>query len=210
MDHASTTGEPDPAAATTKDPVCGMTVIPGKARGGSATHGGQEYWFCNPKCRDKFLANPDAYLVRLASPPAAPPPASAHAQRPLLPVSPPTPAPGTSPAPAAITYTCPMHPEVRRPDRGDCPDCGMALEADVPAAHTEYVCPMHPEIVRAEPGSCPICGMALEPRTVTLDAANPELRDMTRRFAVSAALTAPLLVQSMAEMLGVSIDAWLS
>src|SRR5262249_9423187 len=64
-----------------------------------------------------------------------------------------------------------------------------------------------PEIVQAEPGSCSICGMALEPRTVTLDAENPELRDMTRRFAISAALTAPLLVQSMAEMLGASIAA---
>jgi Cu+-exporting ATPase len=83
----------------------------------------------------------------------------------------------------------------------------MALEPDVPAVGIEYVCPMHPEIVQREPGSCPICGMALEPRTAALDADNPELRDMTRRFAVSAALTAPLVVQSMAEMLGAPIHA---
>ena len=50
---------------------------------------------------------------------------------------------------------------------------------------------MHPEIIRREPGFCPICGMALEPRTVTSEEDNPELRDMTRRFWVSAALTAP-------------------
>jgi Cu+-exporting ATPase len=98
-----------------------------------------------------------------------------------------------------------MHPEVRQAAAGDCPDCGMALEPAVPEVGIEYVCPMHPEVVQREPGSCPICGMALEPRTATLVADNPELRDMTRRFAVSAALTAPLVLQSMAEMLGAAI-----
>ena len=29
---------------------------------------------------------------------------------------------------AAGDYTCPMHPEVRRPNPGSCPICGMALE----------------------------------------------------------------------------------
>jgi Cu+-exporting ATPase len=53
---------------------------------------------------------------------------------------------------------------------------------------------MHPQIVRREPGSCPICGMALEPMTPVADqAANPELRDMTRRFWVGVALSAPLV-----------------
>ena len=61
---------------------------------------------------------------------------------------------------------------------------------------------MHPEIVRPEPGSCPICGMALEPRTVTLeDAPNPELVDMTRRFWISAALSLPLFILAMSDML---------
>ena len=61
---------------------------------------------------------------------------------------------------------------------------------------------MHPEIVRPGPGSCPICGMALEPRTVTAAAEeNPELRDMTRRFWISLALTAPLLAIAMGSML---------
>ena len=67
---------------------------------------------------------------------------------------------------------------------------------------TEYTCPMHPEIVRSAPGSCPICGMALEPRTITLgEDDNLELRDMSRRFWVSAALTAPILFLAMAEMI---------
>jgi P-type Cu+ transporter len=72
--------------------------------------------------------------------------------------------------------------------------------ASVPG--TEWVCPMHPEIVRPEPGSCPICGMALEPRVPTADEGpSPELVDMTRRFWLSAVLTAPLFLLSMAEML---------
>jgi Cu+-exporting ATPase len=61
---------------------------------------------------------------------------------------------------------------------------------------------MHPEIVRDEPGSCPICGMALELRTVTLeDQTNPELVDMTRRFWISAALSLPLFVLAMSDMI---------
>jgi Cu+-exporting ATPase len=65
----------------------------------------------------------------------------------------------------------------------------------------EYTCPMHPEIVRASPGSCPICGMALEPRTISAtEEENPELRDMTRRFWISLALTAPLLAIAMVDM----------
>jgi Cu+-exporting ATPase len=82
----------------------------------------------------------------------------------------------------------------------------MALElagAPTATAHTEWVCPMHPEIVRDEPGACPICGMALEPRTVEMEdvADNPELRDMRRRFWFAAALTAPLMVVSMGDLL---------
>ena len=61
---------------------------------------------------------------------------------------------------------------------------------------------MHPEIVRNGPGPCPICGMALEPRTVTLDGdENLELRDMSRRFWVSAVLAAPILFLAMGDMI---------
>src|SRR5207244_884294 len=55
--------------------------------------------------------------------------------------------------------------------------------------------------VRDAPGSCPICGMALEPRTVTGDEENAELKDMSRRFWVSVALSVPLLVFVMGDML---------
>src|SRR5882672_2528300 len=68
----------------------------------------------------------------------------------------------------------------------------------IPSDSTRYTCPMHPEIIRDAPGSCPICGMALEPMTVTAEEPeNEELRDMTRRFWISAALTAALVVIAM-------------
>ena len=102
------------------------------------------------------------------------------------------------------TYVCPMCAQVRQIGPGPCPKCGMALEPESPelaSTKTEYTCPMHPQIVRAEPGSCPICGMALEPRTVTMEEDNPELRDMTRRFWIGVALTAPLLAIAMGSMI---------
>jgi Cu+-exporting ATPase len=69
-------------------------------------------------------------------------------------------------------------------------------------AGVEYTCPMHPEVRQIGPGSCPICGMALEPATVTLDEGpNEELVDMSRRFWISAAVTAPLVVIAMLDLL---------
>ena len=66
-----------------------------------------------------------------------------------------------------------------------------------------YTCPMHPEIEQVGPGDCPICGMALEPKTMSAEDEGPsaELRDMTRRFWVSAALALPLLVWVMGDHL---------
>jgi Cu+-exporting ATPase len=71
-----------------------------------------------------------------------------------------------------------------------------------PAAAPEgalYTCPMHPDVRQVGPGSCPICGMALEPMLPTADAGpEPELADMTRRFWIGLALTAPVFVLDMA------------
>ncbi len=97
-----------------------------------------------------------------------------------------------------------MDPEVRADKQGACPKCGMALEPEdisTTADRTEYTCPMHPEIVRDAPGDCPICGMALEPRSVTVEAANPELVNMTRRFWAGVALTLPLLAVMVSDVL---------
>ena len=73
---------------------------------------------------------------------------------------------------------------------------------------------MHPEVIRNGPGDCPICGMALEPKTITAgEVENPELADMTRRFWVAAALSAPLVVLAMTGMsmtwIGHGIRGWL-
>ena len=77
---------------------------------------------------------------------------------------------------------------------------GEKLTQSAAASGTRWICPMHPEIVRDGPGACLICGMALEPLTpiVGEEPANPELRDMTRRFWVAAALAVPLLAIAMA------------
>ena len=73
---------------------------------------------------------------------------------------------------------------------------------------SSYTCPMHPEIVQDGPGECPICGMALEPVMISLDdEENPELVDMTRRFWVSVALSLPVLVLAMGEVVGLSFEA---
>ena len=47
---------------TAIDPVCGMTVNPASARGGSFEHRGTTYYFCSPGCRAKFSAAPDEFL----------------------------------------------------------------------------------------------------------------------------------------------------
>jgi hypothetical protein len=39
-----------------------------------------------------------------------------------------SPTPAVQVCTAAVTYTCPMHPEVVRSQPGACPKCGMALE----------------------------------------------------------------------------------
>ena len=65
-----------------------------------------------------------------------------------------------------------------------------------------YTCPMHPEIRQAGFGNCSLCGMALEPALVTADAGeSPEERDLTRRFWIGLALTVPVFLIAMAEMI---------
>jgi xanthine dehydrogenase accessory factor len=48
------------------DPVCGMTVEVATARH-RAEHEGRTYHFCNPRCREKFLAAPGRYLSEAAA-----------------------------------------------------------------------------------------------------------------------------------------------
>ncbi|RMG45233.1 MAG: heavy metal translocating P-type ATPase [Acidobacteria bacterium] len=159
------------------DPVCGMSV---STREHHAEHAGRVYYFCCEHCRERFRRDPERYLK----------PAESVEREAAGP---------------AREFTCPMHPEVREPDRGDCPRCGMALEpvaaGPVPGA-AEWTCPMHPEVVQNGPGTCPKCGMALEPRALEAgEPPNPELREMSRRFWFSLALTVPLVALAMGDLL---------
>ena len=90
------------------DPVCGMKVDPQKAPA-NAQWNGKNYYFCNPGCQDRFLAEPLQYVddngVKLPPRPAAA-------------------------APTGTIYTCPMDPEIRQTHPGACPKCGMALEPE--------------------------------------------------------------------------------
>ena len=81
------------------DPVCGMTVEPGKAAG-AYEHAGVKYFFCGGHCLARFKAEPGKFLGKPAR---------------------------SAAAPAGAKYTCPMHPEIVRDAPGDCPLCGMAL-----------------------------------------------------------------------------------
>jgi Cu+-exporting ATPase len=82
-----------------------MAVDPAQAAG-SVTHQGTTYHFCHPTCRERFVANPAAYLTTTETAPPA--------------------------APAGAVWTCPMHPEIVRDGPGSCPLCGMALEPRTP------------------------------------------------------------------------------
>jgi Cu+-exporting ATPase len=98
------------SAPRVKDPVCGMMVDPQKAAG-KVEHAGKTYYFCSPRCQERFEKEPEKFL-------AAPGTAGmehAHAAAP----------PATA---QDIRYTCPMHPEIVQIGPGSCPICGMALE----------------------------------------------------------------------------------
>ena len=70
------------------------------------SHQGHDYYFCNPRCLEKFSADPQKYLQPSAKTPATPPAAQ------------------------DVIYTCPMHPQIRQIGPGHCPICGMALEPE--------------------------------------------------------------------------------
>jgi Cu+-exporting ATPase len=149
-----------------------MTVNPASAKH-VFEHENVKYYFCCSGCRTKFQADPAKYLAKAR-------PAPAHA------------------APKGGQYTCPMHPEIVQDGPGSCPKCGMALVPMIPAAPAaaEYTCPMHPEVRSPKPGNCPKCGMALVPVAGARED-DSELRDMTRRFWISLALSVPIVVLAM-------------
>lgn len=84
-----------------KDPVCGMSVDPKTAKGGSSIYKELTYFFCNTKCKTKFDEDPKKYLNPISE-------IKIQAKN--------------------IEYTCPMHPQILQMGPGSCPICGMALE----------------------------------------------------------------------------------
>lgn len=98
------------------DPACGMKVNPATAKW-SAEHDGVVYYFCGRSCRDRFEADPKAFIGRTS--PGQEQARSALTASSKAPQSPPS---------AAADYTCPMHPEIVRQSPGTCPICGMDLE----------------------------------------------------------------------------------
>ncbi len=125
----------EPSTASTRslvqDPVCGMDVDPATSEHRHELDG-HTYHFCSAGCRATFAAHPAEYVGGTGSHVGAEHdhaaaghhhpghPAPAH---PDAPAGRPTPSAGD-----AVEWTCPMHPEIRRPGPGSCPICGMALE----------------------------------------------------------------------------------
>ena len=66
----------------------------------------------------------------------------------------------------AISWTCPMHPDVLEAKEGACSICGMDL---VPVRLVlVYTCPVHAVIEQPKPGKCRICSRDLVQKTAAL------------------------------------------
>ena len=66
----------------------------------------------------------------------------------------------------AISWTCPMHPDVLEDRKGTCGICGMDLEAV--RLVTMYTCPVHAVIEQGTPGKCRICSRDLVQKTAAV------------------------------------------
>ncbi|MDZ4837378.1 MAG: heavy metal translocating P-type ATPase [Candidatus Melainabacteria bacterium] len=97
------------------DPVCGMTVKLANSAG-SMAYEGTTYLFCNPRCYEKFKANPAMYVsgTKNGGKDYGGDGVAGSINH--------------APANYAGKYTCPMDPEVVSDKFGSCPICGMALE----------------------------------------------------------------------------------
>jgi Cu+-exporting ATPase len=214
-------------AASVKDVVCGMTVDASTAKF-KTEHQGQSYYFCGASCLQKFQADPKSYLrpalpgasglVMLGTPAGHSSAVKESGSKEKDPVC------GMSVNPSTAKFKTDYQGKTYYFCCGGCEEkfkaapekylkAAPAVSSLValgqsprpsakpapPSAKADYICPMCPEVRESKPGACPSCGMALEPRTVTAGAEeNPELRDMTRRFWISVALTVPLLIIAMA------------
>src|SRR5690348_8209863 len=153
-----------------RDPVCGMTVDPARAKA-TAEHNGKTYYFCCEGCATKFLAAPEQYLA--GKTPASQAPHAGIVQlgdanaglKSIAPVSASSPA-GVAPPPHTPEDI--PHPPADIAAAPGPKRTGKPLKD----LKRTYVCPMHPEVRESEPGPCPKCGMALEPEIL----AKPEIK----------------------------------
>jgi len=162
--------------AKVKDPVCGMMVDSAAPRGGTYRHNGVDYSFCNPKCNERFRADPAKYLA-----PDYKPGLPTHSGMVQL---------GgiRAAAPAGVVASI-----------GAAPDTPAAPKATTKT--TAYICPMCPEVRASQPGACPSCGMALEPEDISADQGeNPEYALMLTRLRLSLVFGVPLLILAMLHM----------
>lgn len=77
-----------------------------------------------------------------------------------------------------------------------------SAEADVkPSFGAKYFCPMCPGVESDKPGDCPKCGMALERNPLFADdGEDHEIRALSRKFWIAAALTLPVFFLAMAHL----------
>ncbi len=193
------------------DPICGMTVTP-KTAAASFQHAGETYFFCSVGCKEKFVAqksgtpaNPLIQLTRKSETFEHGEMIAAPSGTEIDPVCGMRVEPATSAGKFEYKnktyYFCApgcLNKFKQEPQKYLSPKKEDSLPQGI-----EYTCPMHPEILQIGPGTCPICGMALEPRVFSHDSEEDtsELRDMTRRFLLSVALTLPVFLLETGRMI---------
>ena len=111
-------------AQTSIDPVCGMIVTAQSTH--HLKHDNKTFYFCSISCKAKFKDNPDKYSTKANGAKQ-----STHVLFEKMDTSQKPPV-NLDLATTGIIYTCPMHPEVRQGHPGNCPKCGMTLEAEMP------------------------------------------------------------------------------
>ncbi len=193
---AATPAAKPPIPPQPRDPVCGMEVDPAAPKGGTSLRGRFLYAFCSDRCRERFEADPAAFL---AVDPVCGMDVNPYAPR------------GGSLEHAGTSYHfCNMKCRERfQADPGSFlaggPKGMESAPPPPPGAEVVWVCPMDPEVREKEPVPCPICGMALEPLVVggmpLAEERNPELENMSRRFWLGLVPTMVVLSLAMFDML---------
>ncbi len=101
-----------------------MLVDPHKAAR-AVEYGGRKFHFCSMRCLERFSAEPEKFLRALGT---AGMPSSVGKRISEAAASSSGAAASTAACSEKNRYTCPMHPQIVRPEPGACPICGMALE----------------------------------------------------------------------------------